>query len=376
MSGPVTQNDRITNLDTVRGIATLCILIMNAVMYGIGDVSYYKLDALGTNNVIDWIVGIFGEIFIDQKAMAIFSMLFGAGIVLFADRAAAKGKRHIPLSLWRNFLLLVIGGFHAWLWEGDILRIYAICAPILLLLRKQKPKFLLMLGGGMFALAILIGIATQLTISDPVNELGAGYWIEGGAMSDAVGLWFISNIGLRSLGAMLIGVALYRIGFMSGEKEKSLYTRTAIWGLGLGIPLATTGVIWQAAANYKTDIAIVGQLPNDAATMPMALAFISLITLWDKKPTTPLHTRIRSVGQMALTNYLTQTIIGVTVFSTIFERGELGRGAVAIFIILVWALQLIWSQAWLTNFRFGPSEWMGRCMTYRKLQPIKRQTPK
>lgn len=371
MSGPVTQSDRITNLDTIRGIATLCILIMNAVMYGIGDIAYYNLDAGGSNNAIDWVVGIFGEIFIDQKAMAIFSMLFGAGIVLFADRAAAKGRRYVSLSLWRNFLLLLIGLLHAWLWEGDILRVYAICAPILLLLRKQKPKSLLMLGGGMFGLAILIGIATQYTINDSVNELG-GYWIEGDAMSDAVGLWFICNIGLRSLGAMLIGVALYRIGFMSGEKDESVYTRTAIWGLGIGIPLATAGVIWQAVADYEIDVAIVGQLPNDAATIPMALAFISLITLWDKKPTKPLHTRIRSVGQMALTNYLTQSIIGVIVFSTIFERGELGRGAVAVFIILVWVIQLIWSQAWLTNFRFGPGEWIWRCVTYREFQSIKR----
>ena len=370
MSGPVTQSDRITNLDTVRGIATLCILIMNAVMYCIGDIAYYNLDAGGSNNAVDWIVGIFGEIFIDQKAMAIFSMLFGAGIVLFADRAAAKGRRYVLLSLWRNFLLLLIGLFHAWLWEGDVLRVYAICAPILLLLRKQKPKSLLMLGGGMFGLAILIGIATQYTINDSVNKFG-GYWTEG-VWSDEVGLWFICNIGLRSLGAMLIGVALYRIGFMSGEKDESVYTRTAIWGLGVGIPLATAGVIWQAVVDYKTDIAIVGQLPNDAATIPMALAFISLITLWDKKPTRPSHTRIRSVGQMALTNYLTQSIIGVIVFSTIFEKGELGRGAVAIFIILVWVIQLVWSQAWLTNFRFGPGEWIWRCVTYRKFQSIKR----
>ena len=75
---------------------------------------------------------------------------------------------------------------------------------------------------------------------------------------------------------------------------------------------------------------------------------------------------------MALTNYLTQSIIGVIVFSTIFEKGELGRGAVAVFIILVWVIQLIWSQAWLANFRFGPGEWIWRCVTYRTFQPIKR----
>ena len=79
------QQDRITNLDYVRGFATLGILGMNAMMFGLPKPAYNNLDSQGTNSVLDWILGIFGEIFIDQKTMAIFSMLFGAGIVLFAD---------------------------------------------------------------------------------------------------------------------------------------------------------------------------------------------------------------------------------------------------------------------------------------------------
>ena len=86
--------------------------------------------------------------------------------------------------------------------------------------------------------------------------------------------------------------------------------------------------------------------------------------------------RIRSVGQMALTNYITQTIIGITVFAALFEKSEMSRTGVWLFIVCVWAVQILWSKAWLTRFRFGPIEWMWRCATYRSRQPLLRSTAK
>ena len=100
-------------------------------MFGLPKPAYNNLDSQGTDSVLDWILGISGEIFIDQKTMAIFSMLFGAGIVLFADRAEAKGKKPFRLTLWRNFLLIVIGVLHTMIWEGDVLVVYGVCAPLL-----------------------------------------------------------------------------------------------------------------------------------------------------------------------------------------------------------------------------------------------------
>ena len=122
------------HLDTVRGIATLGILVMNAVSFGLPQPAYFNLDYAGSDTALDWIVGVLGEVFVDQKTMAMFSMLFGAGIVVFADRAAAKGRRANWLSLWRNTLLLGIGLVHAVFWFGDVLMLYAICSPVLLLL--------------------------------------------------------------------------------------------------------------------------------------------------------------------------------------------------------------------------------------------------
>ena len=134
--------------------------------------------------------------------------------------------------------------------------------------------------------------------------------------------------------------------------------------------------IWQALADYDPEVAIIGQLPNTVATIPLALAFLAIISLWDRRPSTPIHDPVRSVGQMAFTNYLTQTVFGVVVLSAIFDKDDLGRGGVALFILCVWCIQLIWSKLWLAHFRFGPAEWVWRTMTYRKYQPLRRTTQK
>ena len=365
------QNERITNLDTVRGIATLGILVMNAVHFAISDSAYFNLDAAGSNNPFDWIVGIAGEIIVDQKTMALFSMLFGAGIVLFADRAVAKGRKPVRLSLWRNLILLGFGLLHTWFWEGDVLLLYACCAPVVLFFRKRTPRVLFCWGVGFFVLAIVHGVVTQGLVNSGDAALGS-FWSGDNPMGDEVAFWLIVDSVCRALGCMLIGVALYRSGFISGRSDRALYQKTIRWGLVFGLPLASAGVIWQALASYGPEVAIIGQLPNTIATIPLALAFLASISLWDSKPSTAAHDRVRSVGQMAFTNYITQTVFGVVVLSSIFDKGDLGRGGVALFILCVWCIQLLWSKSWLAYFRFGPAEWMWRMMTYRKYQPLRR----
>ena len=104
-SGPVRESGRITSLDLIRGVAVLGILLMNAVSFKFGFAPYFNLSAGGSETPLDWAVGIFGEVFIDQKFMGLFSLLFGAGMILFIDRASGRGRRAVVLNLWRNVLL-------------------------------------------------------------------------------------------------------------------------------------------------------------------------------------------------------------------------------------------------------------------------------
>ena len=101
-SGPIREHTRITSLDLIRGVAVLGILLMNAVSFKFVEAAYHNISAGGSETWLDWTVGIFGEVFIDQKFMGMFSLLFGAGIILFIDRAAQRGRRAVLLNLWRN----------------------------------------------------------------------------------------------------------------------------------------------------------------------------------------------------------------------------------------------------------------------------------
>ena len=372
-AGPVRETARITSLDLIRGVAVLGILLMNAVSFKLDDAAYFNLSADGSNNWLDWAVGVFGEIFVDQKFMGLFSLLFGASMILFIDRAAARGARAVLLNMWRNALLLLIGILHLAVWDGDVLTVYAVSSVFLLALRRLPNRWLMAIGAALFALSAALALLSQY-IADSANASIAGLWTPG-EIDDQSGLALVvlSGFFLRALGAMLIGAGLYRTGFMSGAMSASAYRKTALVGLAIGLPLAALGVVATALNGYSREVAFIGQIPNTLGTMPAALGYMSLIILWDARADAWLKRRLRAVGRMALTNYLTQTLFGVIVLTTLLgDNDSVGRAALLLFVFAVWALQLWWSQAWLGRFLFGPAEWLWRVATYRRGQPLRR----
>ena len=370
-SGPVSERARITSLDLIRGIAVLGILLMNAVHFKFGEVPYLNLSADGSETWLDWAVGIFGEIFIDQKFMGLFSLLFGAGVMLFIDRAAARGARSALLNLWRNALLLLIGILHFQLWVGDVLMIYACSSVVLLALRKLSAKALIAIGAVIF----LIAAAGDLWAQSMVNAgapLG-GIWEYSDEYSEIITTISWSGYIVRGLALIIMGGGLYRTGFMNGGMSNKTYRVTAIVGLAIGLSLATLGVIVTAINDYSRDVAFIGQIPNTLGTIPASLGYMALIILWNNRADDWLKRRLRAAGRMALTNYLTQTILGVLVLTMLLGDAEwMNRAAILIFVFAVWILQLWWSQAWLSRFLFGPAEWLWRIATYRQGQPLRR----
>ena len=372
LKSPVSGGDRISSLDAIRGVAVLGILPMNVVSFALVGSAYMNISAPGTDTFLDWTVAVFGEVFVDQKFMALFSMLFGAGIVLFADRAKAKTSHPVWLSLWRNFLLLLIGLLHGLLWEGDILAVYALLSPLLLLLRKLPTSLLLFLGIGVYALSPLVAVMGQMFATEPADF--AGFWFEAAQSGELAEVVLITDAFLRALGAMLVGIALFRWGVLQGQQERLFYRRLAIGGLVAGIPLAVAGVIWVSLADYSTDVAFIGSIPNTIATLPMATAYLAIVILWNTSGESRLRNRIRAVGRMALTNYLSQSVLGVLTFSVVLTQVPVTRSTAVVFVLLVWSVQLWWSLPWLNRFRYGPMEWAWRCATYRSWQPIGRSS--
>lgn len=364
---PTAGSERITGLDTIRGVAVLGILTMNVVSYGLGTSAYFNIDASSPQSWLDWLIGGLGEVFFDQKFMGLFSMLFGAGIVLFADRAAAKGRRAGLLSLWRNFLLLLIGVAHAALWDGDVLIVYAVCSPLLIAMRNLPVRLMFALGAVAMIVPSIGAALLQPTIDADGYGLGE-YWGVAGTMSDAVGLWFISDFFFRGLGMMLIGVGAYRSGFLTGRKSSDSYVRAARWGLGLGLPFSAAGFGLVVLKDFGSDVALIGTIPNTIATIPIVFGYAALISLWHRRTSErPFNERIRAVGRMALTNYLTQTILGIAILRGLFDPVNLSRSLLVLFAVGVWGLQMWWSQAWLAKHRYGPAEWAWRVATYRRL---------
>ncbi|MEM9032972.1 MAG: DUF418 domain-containing protein [Actinomycetota bacterium] len=371
-AAPVVGAERITNLDTVRGIALLGILLMNAVSFGLPQAAYFNLDAAGSDTPLDWAIGILGEIFVDQKFMGLFSLLFGAGIVLFCDRAEAKGRRAVALSLSRNAILLIIGVIHSVFWEGDILLVYALASPVLLAARRLPPRALIGLGLGVILLSPLTAIIAQSSIDADGTDLGGYWWVDADDFGEATELYVIVDVFARAIGMMLIGVALYRTGLLNGTRPAAEYRRLAAWGLGLGIPLATASVVWFAATDFGPEAALVGTIPNTIGTVPMVLGYLAIFSLWNQREETGLHLRLRAVGRMALTNYLAQTALGLTILGWALDGTDLTRTGILVFCVAVWAVQLAWSPWWLDRFRFGPVEWLWRVATYRRITPLRR----
>ncbi len=351
-------------------MAVLGILPMNALAFGLAAAAYFNVSAGGIRQPLDWVAGVATMIFVNQKMMALFSLLFGVGVVVFADRAKAKGRRVVWLSLWRFVLLLIVGLAHTAVWEGDVLVLYALCAPIVLLVRKL-PAGLLMSSGVVLALAgSLAAPLFQNTVSAEGTELG-DYWSAGaGDRSDAVAGWFYLDVSGRALGLMLIGVALFRLGIVQGQRDDWYYRRMAWWGLVAGTTVTAAESVLRIANDWSPDYALTGHVLTGLGTIPMALGYMALIIMWNRRNGRHVEL-LRNVGRMALTNYLAQTILGVTMLTLWWDGIDLSRTMIAVWILGVWGLQLWWSTWWLARFRYGPFEWAWRCATYRRWQPLR-----
>ncbi len=372
-AAPLAAPDRIVSLDLIRGVAALGILVMNAVSFGLSDAAYVNLAQGGNATPLDWAFGLLARVFIDEKLMAMFSLLFGIGIVVFVERAEAKGRRAIWLSLWRNLLLLMIGIAHTIIWDGDVLTLYAICAPFVLLLRKLAPPALLALGA---ALAVGPAVWGMLLTDLSAEDVAEAWFVDGSTLSDTVGIILMLSVFGRALGLMLIGVALYRVGVVQGRVSGATLRRLMWWGWGIGLPLSTAGLIVHMATDWSASSSLVGFSLSTLGTAPLAIAYVALIVRWssasDAGPRWLSKQRLQNVGRMALTNYLTQTLLGVVVLTTLLGDVTLTRTMIAGFVVAVWALQLAWSTWWLEHFRFGPVEWLWRSCTYRSMQPLRR----
>ena len=359
---------RITHLDTARGVAVLGILIMNSVSFFFVGAAYFDISSPENNTILDWLIGGFGEVFADQKFMALFSILFGASVLLFCERAAAKGHSPVRLSLWRNFLLLLIGLFHASIWEGDILFVYACCAPVLLLCRKLPPTLLISVGTLLYLSPIIVS-GLVVSVVDPAAFLEVWGDLSIKNLSSDVDLVFLGlmyDVFARAMGMMFIGMGLYANGMLIHANASGALFKGSLCLVALGALLSGVGLVWTSTQNFSPTAIVQGNFANTVGTVPMALGYLGLLMWWNEKSSGVLINRIRALGKTALTNYIGQTVVCV-VLASLLPREWLSRTTVFLLIIVIWWAQLYLAEKWLKRYRFGPLEYLWRCATYRRM---------
>jgi uncharacterized protein len=401
MSSPIT--DRIDSLDVLRGFAVLGILVMNIQTFAMPMAAYVNPTAWGSLSGINGVVWYLSHLLTDQKMMGLFSMLFGAGIILFTERAAGHGKSAAAYHYRRNFWLLIFGAIHAYLlWYGDVLFLYAVCAFMLYPLRNMKAKKMVIVGIIFLSISSVVYLLSAVGVSTmPDDQIAADIMSSWSPSAEQLateitayqGNWtsqmsarlpatmemhgfvfFIWGIW-RAAGMMLLGMALYKFGILSAKADEVVYWRLLASGVLIGLPVIAYGIHWNVRNEWALDSLFIGSQFNYWASVLVSVGWMAALVLIVKKGAlTWLSTRLAAVGRMAFSNYIMHTIIcgyifyghGLGLFSEVERSGQI------LIVIAIWILQLTISPIWLRHFRFGPLEWLWRSLTYWQAQPFNR----
>jgi len=398
--GPALAGERIIAIDVLRGVAILGILIMNIQSFGMIAAAYINPTAEGDLSGANYLVWLLGHLLADQKFMTIFSMLFGAGVVLMTERQVQAGGSPARFHYRRNAILILFGLLHAYLiWEGDILVSYGLTAMVVYFGRRLAPRWLILIGILALCVPTLVYLAMGLTLPfwpkesvaevmqmwrpDPEKvaaELASyrGSWlaqmkfrVHESLILETIA--FVLWTFWRVSGLMLLGMAFFKMGILSAARSRRFYWWMACLGLSVGLPLTLLGVIRNQAHGWDLGCMFQGSIYNYWGSLGVSMGWIALVMLLCRSGRWPaLQLRLAAVGQMALTNYLLQSLLCTTLFygHGFGLFGKLSRVEQLGIVGVIWALQLLLSPLWLKYFTFGPAEWVWRCATYWKILPF------
>jgi len=400
---PLNTADRITVMDILRGAALFGILLMNIEAFtGPLDLSFTGVDPHWHG--IDYLADALVYVLVQGKFFLLFSLLFGAGFAVMAQRAQGAGRDFTPIYLRRSVALLLIGACHALLvWSGDILLVYALLSFLLLGTRRWPVSMLPAMGALVYAFAVGLSLLFALLVwaaargGSPLDSAGsmraAQEVIEAQRLAYGQGSWSQANVqrladlrhmvggilitGPEIFGTFLIGAWFARSGALADPARfASLYARLRWIAMPVGVVLMLASAAWHPylAPGEFTVRTGLSYAMAAVASLLMALGYLGWIVQarhalgWLAAP-----------GRMALTHYLLQSLLCTWLF---FGYGlgffeQLPRAWQLVFAVALFALQVGISHLWLARFRYGPMEWLWRAMTYLRWPPLRRtqQTP-
>ena len=420
-ASPVTRKVRIRSIDTLRGVALLGILLMNIIAFGLSYASYFNPVFDSNLEGINLSTYIAMDIFVEGSMRGIFSMLFGAGFLLFITKPDANEGLVRGLYFRRTVLLILIGVFNAYIlvWPGDILFTYGVAGLLLYVFRHYSAKKLALVSGVIFALLAIMHTASHmgsrglreevleieaLPASIELNEvqqqklaewdtfldqqlftpelveqdlqIRKGGYIETFQFLVPFNL-IIQTVGLvasglwDALAMMLLGMAFMKWGIFNASRSMRFYLGMFVIGFGTGLPINYFEVNAFVRSGFEIYWEAANRPTYDLGRLLVAIGYIGLIMMICKSGILHLlRSALASVGQMALTNYLSQSLICNAIFMGwgFNLLGELERFQIYYVVLGVWLFQLIVSPIWLRYFRFGPAEWLWRSLTYKNKQ--------
>jgi uncharacterized protein len=424
---PTNQTQRINSMDIIRGIALFGILLMNIVGFGL-----YKAYFDPTNNggATGWNLNVWwmNTLFFEGTMRGMFSMLFGAGILLFTGRKTESMEGTVVTDLFfrRLMWMVLFGVIHCYLllWDGDILYTYGIVGMFAFSFRHLLAKKLIIIVSVMLVVATALEVkdyfqikgifenataatikknkgaklsndetkaiakweekikenkATPATLKEEMTARSKGYWsivmhkAPENMMAQTVGLY---RYGFwDTLAMMLFGMAFFKMGILKAAKSNRFYWKMALIGYGIGITVNYFEGSLIVDSNFSILTIYKTYMTYHLGRIPTTCGHIALIMLFVKSNFLPfLQKSLAAVGQMAFTNYITHSIICNIIFLGygFSMYGKLQRYELYYIVFSIWIFQLIFSPIWLKYFRFGPLEWLWRSLTYWKMQPMKR----
>jgi len=402
---------RIVTLDVIRGVAVMGIFAVNVIGMSMIDAAYLNPTAPRGWDKADVILWLVNYALIDGKMRSLFSMLFGASMLLVIDRAEAAGEPGWSVHFRRMGVLALFGLFHFYvIWYGDILFVYAVTGMAAFFFRNARSQFLIFVAAVLFTwnAAGNIGSAADLHAKAVAAHSSQATAEQRKAWEEATDGWAtetdefaheqvkhydapflerVADIDLpgpyyavqrtlpETLALMLIGMALFRAAFLTGDWIDRSYRRVAWWGIGIGGSACLAfGIIEWASGFYAPLILLLFLGVGSLFQLIMAIGYAALIVLLSRHGGA-IVSRFAAVGRTAFTNYLGSSILGTAIFYGLKLYGTLDRVHVSLFVPLFWALMLLWSKPWLDRFAYGPFEWAWRSLARWRLQPMRKRLP-
>lgn len=403
---------RIAALDLVRGVAVLGILAINIAGFAGPMVATTTPHLPHPGTWADEVAFAVSFVLFEGKMRTLFTILFGASMLLFLERAEAAGKDANGLQLRRLGWLMLFGYLHfALLWWGDILFTYAFCGMAALVCWRAPTKPLLALALAIFALYHVQGMVGSIPeiVAEAQVQRGKATPEQAAAYREAMlmktermnkemplyrGSWSalatdklteqrfwplaMSLAGFcETLPLMLVGMALYRSGFFRGTSPPARLKAVAAIGLLTGGTLTLAALGW-AWPRHFPPIAMNALLASWLALphLLMALGYAALLILAAPRLLkTRLGARLSAAGRMAFTNYIATSLVMTAIFYGwgLGLVGTVGAAGQWLFVALGWVLILAWSKPWLARFAQGPLEWLWRSLTEWRLRPFLRR---